>query len=265
MASRPRDLAPALAREFSSVAASLLGATPASAPADIAGEPRWIVRLVVGGVATGSIFLALGDDDARRLAKGVMGLDTDPPDAAIADTVLELTGQAASALGQSPEGTGLTFAAEAATPGDLPVAPRAGFSVDFGEWSGVLLIAGEARVPEETSEAPAVAAPPAFATGPTAAVPVVPMTSAPRNLEVILDIDLPIAVRFGETELALQALTRLGPGSIIDLERSPDDPVDVLISGKVVARGEVVVVAGNYGVRITEVVSTADRIRSLGA
>jgi len=65
--------------------------------------------------------------------------------------------------------------------------------------------------------------------------------------------------------MALQALTRLGPGSIIDLERSPDDPVDVLISGKVVARGEVVVVAGNYGVRITEVISPADRIRSLGA
>ncbi len=265
MSSSPRDLAPALAREFSSVAASLLGATPASAPADIAGEPRWVVRLAVSGVATGSIFLALGDDDARRLAKGVMGLDTDPPDAAVADTVLELTGQAASALGQSPEGTGLTFGAEAATPGDLPVAPRAGFSVDFGEWSGVLLVAGEARVPDEADDARAAASAPGVASESAAPMPVVPMTSAPRNLDVILDIDLPIAVRFGETELTLQALTRLGPGSIIDLERSPDDPVDVLISGKVVARGEVVVVVGNYGVRITEVVSTADRIRSMGA
>ncbi len=93
-----RDLAPALAREFSVVVASLLGATPASTSADLAGEPRWVVRLVVGGQASGWLFLALGDDDARRLAKMVMGLDADPPDAAVADTVLELAGQAAIAI-----------------------------------------------------------------------------------------------------------------------------------------------------------------------
>jgi len=51
---------------------------------------------------------------------------------------------------------------------------------------------------------------------------------------------------------------------VIDLDRSPDEPVEVLINDKVVARGEVVVVAGNYGVRVTEVVSAADRIRTLG-
>ena len=65
--------------------------------------------------------------------------------------------------------------------------------------------------------------------------------------------------------MTLSHLTRLGPGSVIDLHRSADEPVEVLVSGKVIARGEVVVVEGNYGVRVTEVVSTADRIRSLGA
>ena len=72
-------------------------------------------------------------------------------------------------------------------------------------------------------------------------------------------------MRFGQAELTLHHLTRLGPGSVIDLHRSADEPVEVLVSGKVIARGEVVVVEGNYGVRVTEVVSTADRIRSLGA
>jgi len=72
-------------------------------------------------------------------------------------------------------------------------------------------------------------------------------------------------VRFGLTEMTLEALTRLGPGSVIDLGRSPDDPVEVLVNGRLVARAEVVVVGGNYGVRILEVVSTADRVRSLGA
>jgi len=86
-----------------------------------------------------------------------------------------------------------------------------------------------------------------------------------RNLDVLLDIELPLAVRFGQTELPLLTLVRLGPGSVIDLKRSADEPVDVLVSGKVIARGEVVVVDGNYGVRVTEIVSTAERIRSIGA
>jgi flagellar motor switch protein FliN/FliY len=72
-------------------------------------------------------------------------------------------------------------------------------------------------------------------------------------------------VRFGQTELTLNTLTRLGPGSVIDLHRSADEPVEILVGGKMIARGEVVVVEGNYGVRVTEILSTADRIRSLGA
>ena len=63
--------------------------------------------------------------------------------------------------------------------------------------------------------------------------------------------------------MTLQALTKLGPGTTLDLERSPDDPVDVMVNNTVIARGEVVVVAGNYGVRVTEVVSASDRIRSM--
>ena len=85
------------------------------------------------------------------------------------------------------------------------------------------------------------------------------------NLDVILDIDMPLSVRFGEAVLSLDLLTRLGPGSLIELSRQPDDPVDVLINGRLVARGEVVVVSGNYGVRVTEVVSAAERLRSMGA
>jgi flagellar motor switch protein FliN/FliY len=86
-----------------------------------------------------------------------------------------------------------------------------------------------------------------------------------RTLDVILDIDLPLVVRFGRTELPLKALTALGPGSVIDLGRSPEEPVDILISDRVVARGEVVIVSGHYGVRVRDVVSPAERARSLEA
>ncbi len=75
-----------------------------------------------------------------------------------------------------------------------------------------------------------------------------------RQLDVILDIDLPMVVRFGHTEMTVEALTRIGEGSVIDLGRSPHEPVDLLVSGRLVARGEVVVVSGHYGVRILELV-----------
>jgi flagellar motor switch protein FliN/FliY len=89
------------------------------------------------------------------------------------------------------------------------------------------------------------------------------LKDVPENLDVILDIDLPLSVRFGHAELTLDALTKLGPGSLIELARLPDDPVELLVNGKLVARGEVVVVGGNYGVRVHEVVSAEARIRTL--
>jgi flagellar motor switch protein FliN/FliY len=91
------------------------------------------------------------------------------------------------------------------------------------------------------------------------------MEALPERIDVILDIDLPLIVRFGRTELPLKTLAKMGPGSLIDLGRSADDPVDVLVSNRVVARGEVVIVGGNYGVRILDVVSPKERIRSMEA
>jgi flagellar motor switch protein FliN/FliY len=78
------------------------------------------------------------------------------------------------------------------------------------------------------------------------------------NLDLILDLELPLAVRFGKTEMTLEALTKLEPGSLIDLQRSPEESVDVLVNGKLVAEGQVVVVGGNYGVRITAIKGHVD-------
>lgn len=91
-----------------------------------------------------------------------------------------------------------------------------------------------------------------------------PEPSQDERLSVLLDIDLPLVVRFGATDMPLKALMRLGPGSLIDLSRSPDDPVDVLVGSRVIARGEVVVVGGSYGVRILEVISQRERLSGLG-
>jgi flagellar motor switch protein FliN/FliY len=88
------------------------------------------------------------------------------------------------------------------------------------------------------------------------------LMSGPRqNLDVVLDIDLPLVVRFARTMLPLRTLAMLGPGSVVDMERSPDEPVQILVGDRVIAHGEVVVVGGNYGVKITDVTSPAARAR----
>lgn len=84
------------------------------------------------------------------------------------------------------------------------------------------------------------------------------------NIELLLDVELPISVSFGNCEMPLKDILKLGPGSVIALDKSVNDPVLIIANHKTIAKGEVVMVDGNYGVRILEVESTADRIRSLG-
>ncbi len=81
---------------------------------------------------------------------------------------------------------------------------------------------------------------------------------------MLLDVELPITVSFGEAEMQLKDVLKLGVGSVIELDKSVNDPVTVIVNQKPIAKGEVVMVEGNYGVRILEVESTAERIRSLG-
>jgi len=84
------------------------------------------------------------------------------------------------------------------------------------------------------------------------------------NLDLLLDIQLPVVVRMGQTEMQMGELLKLTPGSILELNRSADAPVELLVNGKLIAKGEVVVVDGNFAFRITEIESRANRIRSLG-
>ena len=81
-------------------------------------------------------------------------------------------------------------------------------------------------------------------------------TPADPRLDAVLDVDLPLIVRFGRAVMPLRALADLGPGSVIDMGRSPDEPVELLVGDRLVARGEVVIVGGNYGVRIAELAGT---------
>jgi flagellar motor switch protein FliN/FliY len=84
------------------------------------------------------------------------------------------------------------------------------------------------------------------------------------NIDLLLDVELPISVSFGHCEMVLKDVLKLGAGSVIELDKAVNDPVSIIVNRKPIAKGEVVMVDGNYGVRILEVESTAERIRSLG-
>jgi flagellar motor switch protein FliN/FliY len=80
------------------------------------------------------------------------------------------------------------------------------------------------------------------------------------GLELVMEIEVPITVRFGAKQMVLQDILRLDQGAVIELDRTVEDPVEILVNGRVFAKGEVVVVDGCYAVRITEVLNAADKV-----
>lgn len=88
--------------------------------------------------------------------------------------------------------------------------------------------------------------------------------AVPRNIDLILDVPLEISVVLGRTKKNIKDILNLGTGSLIELDKLAEEPVEILVNGKKIAYGEVVVVDENFGVRITSIVSNEDRIKSLG-
>jgi flagellar motor switch protein FliN/FliY len=76
-------------------------------------------------------------------------------------------------------------------------------------------------------------------------------------------VELPVSVSFGRARVPLKDVLKLTSGSIVELNRSVSDPVEVIVNNCVIARGEVVVVDGNYGIRIQEILSRQERLRTL--
>ncbi len=83
------------------------------------------------------------------------------------------------------------------------------------------------------------------------------------NLDLLWDVALSLTLRFGQRELLLKEILELSPGTVLELDRQVDEPVDLLLDRKVIARGEVVIVDGNYGLRVTEVASAAEKMACL--
>ncbi len=89
------------------------------------------------------------------------------------------------------------------------------------------------------------------------------MEAPDRNLDLLLDVQIPVSVEVGATQMPLDEILKLVPGSIITLDKKAEEPVDLRVNGKLVARGEVVMVDDTYGLRITQVLDAAARIETL--
>lgn len=86
---------------------------------------------------------------------------------------------------------------------------------------------------------------------------------APRNFDLLLDIPLEVSVEIGRTRMALRELLQLAPGAIVELTKVAGEPLDVLVNGKPIARGEAVMVNDKFGIRLTDVISPSERISGL--
>ena len=84
-----------------------------------------------------------------------------------------------------------------------------------------------------------------------------------RTLDLLMEVELPVSVSFGRAQLPLRDVLKLNSGSIVELNRTISDLVEIIVNNCVIARGEVVVVDGNYGIRIHQVISREERLRTL--
>ena len=251
-------LAIALAEELAVVVGALLnGEAAARAVPGTACGGGWILRWRLAGAFEGELVAAIDENVAREFVRQLSGAGQPFTDATVAGSLAEMAGQVATGLNRNPAVEGTTVSPDGPPRVDAlepdPAAVCFEIAIPGGFQIAVTCRARLTAAPEGVAWEGSM--PEAGARG----------AATPTNLGVILDIELPLVVRFAQASLTRQALSRLGPGSVIDLDRSPEDVVDVLVNGRTIARGEVVVTAGNYGVRITEVLNADERIRTIAS
>ncbi len=85
-----------------------------------------------------------------------------------------------------------------------------------------------------------------------------------QNLDFLLDIPLEVTVELGNTKMIINDMLQLAQGSVVELEKAAGEPADIFVNNKLLGKGEVIVVNERFGVRITEIISQADRIKNIG-
>ena len=131
------------------------------------------------------------------------------------------------------------------------------FQLKSGDRAWTILVRDEVRAPQAVKAEPIIKPEPAKAAAPP------PPPSLSAGVELLLDVELEASLRFGCREMPLGEILDLGPGDVVQLDRHIADPVDLIVGDKIVARGEVVLVNGNFGLRVTEVAAPRKRLESI--
>lgn len=155
---------------------------------------------------------------------------------------------------------------ECASGSERPAAPQPGqyYSATIVAPDGTGFGIEAAATPELIRGLSAVEAAPAAQAAAASSPPNLPQPAvSSRTMDVLRDVHLPVSISFGTAQLPLRDVLKLSSGSVVELNRQPEEPVDVIVNDRVIARGEVVVVDGNYAVRIQEIVTRKQRL-SLG-
>jgi flagellar motor switch protein FliN/FliY len=245
------------ARAFSEAIESMAGA-PIAISGSVqssfvtGGKLAW--RQPFQGIA-GAMYLAAAEAD-WKLASGwilkAAGIE-DSDDETLRSTFFEVTNQALASVARAmsaklghevtPHDGGQTAMASAAEWVVLDAANGADRStIAIGFDRELLQVLVEALAPEPAE---------------------VQAASPSKTFGLLLDVELPVSVSFGRAQVPLKDVLKLTTGSIVELNRSINEPVEVIVNNCVIARGEVVVVEGNFGVRIQQVISREERLRTL--
>ncbi len=231
-----------------------IGAATALFQQALSGEPELVESLPKPLAANAFGFAANVDGDlAGRFAVVLDGAILDAPlvgegmdqKAGWAELLREV---AESAVGELLATAGKKCRVEKFEPTDGESKVSRAFQLKSGDRSWTILVRDEVRAPQPiVKPEPAKPAPPPMNPG----------------IELLLDVELEASLRFGCREMPLGELLDLGPGDVVQLDRHIADPVDLIVGDKIVARGEVVLVNGNFGLRVTEVAAPRKRLESI--
>jgi len=242
-------------------------------PEALSGAEKGLCVIFSAGAALrGEQAFYVSEGDAKVLAQLLTGESGDAASAltdedrdAAAEVFRQVSGQAAIDLG-SKWGATVSLSFDAARAPNWEPAAKAAIRIAISDARKVVIIlALQESLLAALEEVPAAATPSPASKESVKSDPAPPAKDATSsNLDLLLDIELEVTIRFGQREMLLRDVLDLRSGSVIELERHVEEPAELLVAGRPVARGEVVVVEGNYGLRITEILSPRQRYEVVG-
>jgi flagellar motor switch protein FliN/FliY len=229
-------------------------------------DPLWWEQTLSQG-ADSKIWVGAAGGTCGEIGNRVLrsaGVDDATPDD-IRGTYLEIVNQGLSGVASAISARAhkeISCLEGRATPPPASAGGAYAFEITLGERAFPLIAVfapSVANISDLPTPSPAKAAPQEHGQAAGAAS----KTSLPGSIDLLLDVELPVSVSFGRAQLMLKDVIKLTTGSIVELNRALSEPVEVIVNNCVIARGEVVVVEGNYGIRIKQVISRQERLRTL--